>query len=65
VLAAGAKVVFGLTSAFFLPLLLAFFFWQREIIPSRLQPERIDRAMVGGARYALESGFARSAPGNQ
>jgi len=55
VLAAGAKTVFGLTSAFYLPLLVAFFMWQRRHIPSRLPPERIDRAMVGGARYALHS----------
>ncbi len=55
VLAAGAKAVFGLTSAFFLPLLFAFFMWKRDHVPSRLPPERIDRAMVGGARYALHS----------
>ncbi|MDG2003695.1 MAG: MFS transporter [Novosphingobium sp.] len=55
VLAAGAKAVFGLTSAFFLPLLFAFFMWRREHVPSRLPPERIDRAMLGGARFALHS----------
>jgi predicted MFS family arabinose efflux permease len=55
VLAWGAKAVFGLTSVFFLPLLFAFFMWRRQQIPSRLPPERIDRAMVGGARYALHS----------
>jgi MFS family permease len=60
VLAAGAKAVFGLTSAFFLPLLFAFFMWRREHVPSRLPPERIDRAIVGGARYALHSTAIRT-----
>jgi MFS family permease len=55
VLAAGAKTVFGLTSLFYLPLLASFFMWRRKHIPSRLPPERIDRAIVGGARYALHS----------
>lgn len=55
VLAAGAKAVFALTSVLYAPLLLAFFLWKREHLPSRLPPERIDRAIVGGARYALHS----------
>jgi MFS family permease len=55
VLAAGAKAVFALTSILYWPLLLAFFFWKREHKPSRLPPERIDRAIVGGARYAIHS----------
>lgn len=60
VLAAGAKVVFGLTSLLYAPLLIAFFFWRRETVPSRLPPERIDRAMIGGARYALHSPSIRT-----
>jgi len=55
VLAAGAKAVFAMTSAFYLPLLFAFFFWRRTHTPSRLPPERIDRAIMAGARYALHS----------
>ncbi len=61
VLAAGAKAVFGLTSILYAPLFLAFFFWKRKHVPSRLPPERIDRAMIGGARYALHSPSIRTA----
>ena len=60
VLAAGAKTVFALTSVLYAPLLLAFFFWKREHVSSRLPPERIDRAMIGGARYALHSPSIRT-----
>jgi len=60
VLAAGAKVVFALTSAFYLPLLFAFFVWNREHVPSRLPPERIDRAIVSGARYAFHAPQVRT-----
>ena len=61
VLAAGAHAVFGVTTLLYIPLLLAFFVWRREVLPSRLPPERIDRAIVGGARYALHSTPIRSA----
>ena len=61
VIAAGVKAVFGITALLYMPLLLAFFVWNREIVPSRLPPERIDRAIVGGARYALNSMPIRSA----
>ncbi|MCB2076626.1 MAG: MFS transporter [Novosphingobium sp.] len=61
VLAAGAKAVFALTSVLYTPLLIAFFMWKREHIPSRLPPERIDRAIIGGARYALHSPSIRTA----
>jgi MFS family permease len=55
VLAAGAKAVFAMNATFYLPLLLAFFFWKRQHMPSRLPPERIDRAIMAGVRYALHS----------
>lgn len=55
VLALGAKAAFGMNAAFYIPLWLAFFMWRREHKPSRLPPERIDRAMISGARYALHS----------
>ncbi len=54
-LAAGAKAIFGLTALLYWPLLAAFFFWKRKHVPTRLPPERIDRAIVGGARYAIHS----------
>ena len=60
VVAVGAKVVFGITSLLYIPLMLAFFFWKRNHVPSRLPPERIDRAIVGGARYALHSPSIRT-----
>lgn len=61
VLAYGVETVFALTSLLYLPLLLAFVLWKRRHVPSRLPPERIDRAMVGGARYALHSPGIRTA----
>lgn len=55
VVAIGAKAAFGINAIFYLPLWFAFFFWQRKHIPSRLPPERVGRAIVSGARYALHS----------
>lgn len=57
----GVKAVFGMTSLLYLPLLVAFFFWQRRHVPSRLPPERIDRAILTGARYALHAPAVRTA----
>jgi MFS family permease len=55
VLAAGAKAVFALTAVLFWPLFMAFSLWKRQHVPSRLPPERMDRAIIGGARYAIHS----------
>jgi MFS family permease len=55
VLAFGAKAAFAINATFYIPLWLAFFAWTRRHVPSRLPPERIDRAIVSGARYALHS----------
>lgn len=55
VMAAGAAAAFAINAVFYLPLLAAFFFWQRRHIPPRLPPERIDRAIISGWRYALHS----------
>jgi MFS family permease len=55
VVAFGAKAAFAINASFYLPLLVAFFFWQRRHTPSRLPPERIDRAIVSGVRYTLHS----------
>jgi MFS family permease len=60
VLAAGAKAAFAVNAVCYLPLLLAFFLWKRRHVPSRLPPERLDRAIVSGARYALHSGPVRT-----
>ncbi|MFC0206353.1 MFS transporter [Novosphingobium soli] len=57
----GVKAVFGMTSLLYLPLLVAFFLWRRRHVPSRLPPERIDRAILTGARYALHAPAVRTA----
>jgi MFS family permease len=61
VLAAGAKGAFLTNSLAYLPLLIAFLLWRRKHIAPRLPPERIDRAIVGGARYAVHSSPVRAA----
>ena len=55
VLALGAKAAFSINAVFYLPLWGAFFFWQRRHVPSRLPPERLDRAIISGVRYAFHS----------
>ena len=55
VLAWGAQAAFAINAAAYLPLWIAFYFWSRRHVPSRLGPERIDRAIVSGARYAFHS----------
>lgn len=55
VLAVGAKGAFAINAVFYLPLLIAFFFWKQQRPMNRLPPERLDRAIVSGARYALHS----------
>jgi MFS family permease len=55
VVAAGATVAFAVNAVLYLPLLIAFFFWQRKHIAHRLPPERIDRAVISGVRYAFHS----------
>lgn len=51
----GATAAFAINAVFYIPLWIAFYFWSRQHLPSRLPPERIDRAIVSGARYALHS----------
>lgn len=55
VLAFGAQAAFAITASFYIPLWLAFFAWQRLHVPSRLPPERIDRAIASGGRFARHS----------
>jgi MFS family permease len=55
VLAFGAQAAFAITAAFYVPLWLAFFAWQRRHVPSRLPPERIDRAIASGGRFVRHS----------
>jgi MFS family permease len=60
VLAAGASAAFAVNALFYVPLFLAFVFWRRERTPARLPPERLDRAIVSGARYAMHAGPVRT-----
>jgi MFS family permease len=60
VLAAGARAAFLTNSLAYLPLLTAFLLWRRKHTAPRLPPERIDRAIVAGARYALHSSSVRA-----
>jgi MFS family permease len=60
VIAAGARAAFATNALLYLPLLLAFFLWQRRHVASRLPPERIDRAIVSGARYAFHARAIRT-----
>jgi MFS family permease len=55
VLVLGARAAFGVNAICYVPLLIAFFLWRRPPVPSRLPPERMDRAIVAGARYAIHS----------
>lgn len=55
VLMVGAIGAYAINAVCYLPLMLAFFFWKREAAPSRLPPERIDRAIISGTRYAIHS----------
>jgi MFS family permease len=55
VAAAGARAAFATNAVAYLPLLAAFFFWHRRHAVPRLPPERIDRAIISGTRYALHS----------
>jgi MFS family permease len=59
VLIAGAHAAFAMNAVFYLPLLIAFFVWRRQHVPSRLPPERIDRAIVSGARFVFHSATTR------
>ena len=55
VAAAGAQAAFGVTAVSYIPLFAAFFIWKRSYVPARLPPERIDRAILSGGRYAFHS----------
>jgi MFS family permease len=55
VAAAGSVTAFATNAAFYLPLLLALYFWRRAREPSRLPPEGLARAVVSGVRYVINS----------
>lgn len=55
VTAAGAVAAFALNALLYLPLMLALSLWKRNTEPSRLPPEKLDRAIVSGLRYIINS----------
>jgi predicted MFS family arabinose efflux permease len=55
VAAAGAVAAFAANAVLYLPLLVVLFLWRRTTAPSRLPRERLNRAMVSGARYIANS----------
>jgi len=52
---AGSVAAFGVTAFSYLPLLVVMLLWRRVPVPSRLPPERIDRAVHAGIRYVFYS----------
>jgi MFS family permease len=60
VAAAGTIAAFIVNAFMYLPLLIVLFLWRREKTVSRLPPERLNRAIISGARYILHSPPIRS-----
>lgn len=60
VASAGARAAFATNALAYLPLLAAFFMWRRKHVVPRLPPERFDRAIISGTRYALHSAPIRT-----
>src|SRR6201999_4667365 len=55
VAALGAVAAFAANAVLYVPLLVVLFLWRRESKPLRLPRERLNRAMVSGARYITNS----------
>ncbi|MGX1350568.1 MFS family permease [Bradyrhizobium elkanii] len=55
VAAAGAVAAFAVNALLYLPLMLALFLWRRTAEPSRLPPETLNRAIISGVRYIINS----------
>lgn len=51
----GGSSAFATTAACYLPLIAVMVLWRRTPVPSRLPPERIDRAINAGVRYVIHS----------
>lgn len=52
---AGSVAAFGANAISYLPVMAVLFFWRREKLPSRLPPERLNRAIISGVRYIVHS----------
>ncbi|HET9628370.1 MAG TPA: MFS transporter [Novosphingobium sp.] len=55
VAAAGPVAAFTGTAFGYVPLFVSMLLWRRKAVPSRLPPERIDRAVGAGVRYVVHS----------
>ena len=55
VAAAGAVAAFVSNVLLLIPLLVVLYLWRRTLEPSRLPPERLQRAVVSGVRYIVHS----------
>lgn len=55
VAAAGAVAAFAVNALLYVPLLVVLLLWRRVQVPSRLPPERLDRAIASGFRYVSHS----------
>jgi MFS family permease len=51
----GSAASFGANALLYVPLMIVLFLWRRPIVPSRLPPERLGRAIISGIRYVLNS----------
>ena len=51
----GSAASFGANALLYVPLLIVLFVWRRPIVPSRLPPERLGRAIISGIRYVVNS----------
>lgn len=52
---AGPVAAFAVNALLYLPLLAALYLWKRITEPSRLPPEKLNRAIVSGVRYISNS----------
>ena len=55
VAAAGSVASFLVNAVCYIPLLIVLYLWRRKGEPSRLPPERLNRAIVSGVRYVVHS----------
>jgi predicted MFS family arabinose efflux permease len=51
----GAVAAFAVNAVLYLPLFTVLFLWRRNLAPSRLPRERLNRAIVSGVRYIANS----------
>ena len=58
--AAGSQASFTVNALSYLPLIAVLYFWRRKPELSRLPPERLNRAIISGARYVIHSPAMRT-----